>query len=168
MDRVFRDRSVVAPRWHHVFSCQVPGIARCKAGSIPASAQRDSRTSQRFCLAIGCSHLQRIQPHSGHFPAGQDRCSCWIMLMNFDRSPSLRSWGSRVRIAPGSPFGFAHLADLLLRALRIGSPNQTEPFPSTVYFATSRRTSRDDTTAIQLSSSSYRYEGACGFDGDTC
>jgi hypothetical protein len=51
----------------------------------------------------------------------------------------LRSWGSRVRgeaelrkrkaakpparIAPGSPFDFAHLADLLLRALRIKSPN---------------------------------------------
>ncbi len=38
----------------------------------------------------------------------------------------------RVRIAPGSPFGFAHLAGLHLRALRIQSPNQTEPFPSTV------------------------------------
>jgi hypothetical protein len=34
---------------------------------------------------------------------------------------------TRVRIAPGSPFDFAQLADLFLRALRIKSPNQTEP-----------------------------------------
>jgi len=105
---------------------------RCGTDSIPASAQRDPRTSQRFCLAIGCSHLQPIQLHSSHLLAGQDRCSCWILLTNFDRPPSLRSWGSRVRIAPGSPFDFAQLADLLLRALRIKTPNQTEPFPSTV------------------------------------
>jgi hypothetical protein len=35
----------VAPHWHHAFRRQIPGIARCKAGSIPASARRDGVTS---------------------------------------------------------------------------------------------------------------------------
>ncbi len=35
---------VVAPHRHHVFRRQVSGIAKCKAGSIPASAQRDGVT----------------------------------------------------------------------------------------------------------------------------
>ena len=50
------------------------------------------------------------------------------------RSEASQAQGSEAaqRIAPGSPFDFAHLADLLLRALRIESPNQTEPFSSTV------------------------------------
>jgi hypothetical protein len=39
----------------------------------------------------------------------------------------MKGEASRVRIAPGSPFHFAHLAGWLLRALRIESPNQTEP-----------------------------------------
>ena len=43
--------------------------------------------------------------------------------------------GSRVPRPPDvavSPFDSAQLRDSLLRALRIGSPNQIEPFPSTV------------------------------------
>jgi hypothetical protein len=36
-----RRASVVAPPWHHVFRRQVPGVASCKAGPIPASARRD-------------------------------------------------------------------------------------------------------------------------------
>ena len=43
-----------------------------------------------------------------------------------DLPSSFRSWGSRVRIAPGSPLDFAHLDDSLLRALRIESPNLVE------------------------------------------
>jgi hypothetical protein len=39
----------------------------------------------------------------------------------------MKGEASRVRIAPGSPFVFAHLHDPPLRALRIESPNQTEP-----------------------------------------
>jgi len=37
------------------------GLGSPSSGSIPASAQRYPRTSQRFYLAIGGSHLQRIQ-----------------------------------------------------------------------------------------------------------
>jgi len=42
-----------------------------------------------------------------------------------------RSAKRTARIAPGSPFDFAHLADSRLRALRIKSPNHAEPSPST-------------------------------------
>ena len=87
------------------------------AGSSPVSCSRKCKRprlvrSGAFSLvglsfesgAFGRNRLHPIQRHSAHLLAGQDRCSCWILLTNFDRPPSLRSWGSRVRIAPGSPF----------------------------------------------------------------
>ncbi len=76
---------------------------------------------------FGPTALQPALPRSAHLLAGQDVSSARILLTNFDRPPSLRSWGSRVRIAPGSPFGFAHLAEPTPEHRLSALPNQTEP-----------------------------------------
>jgi hypothetical protein len=51
---------VVAPHRHHVFHRQVPGIARCKAGSIPASARRGRVTLWHFLAPHGTTGPNQV------------------------------------------------------------------------------------------------------------
>ena len=99
---------VVAPRWHHVFR-------RLCLKSLSARRVRFPRPPDVTVSPYGTSWHYRTEPRNPNSQA--------ISIPYEIPENSLRSWGSCVRIAPGSPFDFAHLADLRMRALRIKSPN---------------------------------------------